>query len=360
MQIIRKITIYKSPVKLKEPFIISLGPLYYAENVVVVIQTYEGLTGFGECSPFKTIHGESMESCTVVGEYLSGHLIGKDALQIAELVELMDKLIYGNSCIKSAFDMALYDIASQDAGMPLYRYLGGTASKKIITDYTVSYNDAAKMAEDAVKIVANGFSIVKVKLGGSHTDDVMRMKMIREAIGYDIPLRIDANQGWRANETIAILNDLKEFNIQHCEEPISRNEFMQLPQIRASSPIPIMADESCYSVHDAKRLIELGACDLFNIKLSKTGGIYHALKIIKLAEAAGIKMQMGGFLESRLGFTAAAHFSLVSDNIIYFDFDTPLMFEEDPVEGGITYHSGGVVVLPESDGIGARVVNFKL
>ena len=116
-----------------------------------------------------------------------------------------------------------------------------------------------------------------------------------------------------------------------------------------------MADESCCNHHDAKRLIDIGACDLLNIKLGKSGGIFTALKMIELAENAEINMQIGGFLESRLGFTASAHLALTSPNIQYIDFDTPLMLTEDPVIGGITYGKNGEIVLPEISGLGATV-----
>ena len=107
--------------------------------------------------------------------------------------------------------------------------------------------------------------------------------------------------------------------------------------------------------HDAARLIGLQACDLLNIKLGKSSGIVNARKIVHLAEAAGMKLQLGGFLESRLGFTAAAHLALTSDAIVHFDFDTPLMFSEDPVVGGITYQPGGLISLPEVPGLGATM-----
>jgi L-alanine-DL-glutamate epimerase-like enolase superfamily enzyme len=130
---------------------------------------------------------------------------------------------------------------------------------------------------------------------------------------------------------------------------------MRLKKVRKKSPIPVMADESCCDHHDAKRLIDLKACDMINIKLGKSGGIYDALKIISLAEKANIKMQMGGFMESRLGMTASAHLALWSNNILHCDFDTPLMFTEDPVSGGITYHENGVVKVPEKNGLGAWI-----
>lgn len=354
MQTIRSIEIYKSPILLKEPFKISLGILTHAENVIVKINTNNGLTGYGECSPFMTINGESMDTCFVVAQYLAQILKGKNPLDIEACTASMDSVIYANSSIKSAFDIALYDIAAQNAGLPLYVFLGGSKSKEIITDYTVSIDHPQKMAEDAKKIKANGFQVIKVKLGHQEKD-VERIRMIREAVGMEIPLRIDANQGWDVTTAISILHDLAPYNIQHCEEPIPRWNYMELSNIRKQSPIKIMADESCCDHHDAKRLIDLQACDSLNVKLGKSSGIFKALKIIKIAEDNNINIQLGGFLESRLAFTAAAHLALASDAIVYFDFDTPLMFIEDPVTGGITYDNQGVITVPDTPGLGAAI-----
>ncbi len=351
---IASVEIYQSPIKLKEPFIISLGELTHAENVIVKIITHDGIVGFGECSPFMAINGESTETCVVVAQYLAKTLKGKDALDIAGCALAMDKIIYGNSSIKSAFDMALYDIAAQHAGLPLYAFLGGKKGKVLITDYTVSIGEPNKMAADAAKIKANGFEVIKVKLG-NYKNDVERIRLIREAVGMEVPIRIDANQGWNVAEAIAVLNELAPYNIQHCEEPIPRWNFMELAAIRKQSPIKIMADESCCDHHDAKRLIELSACDYFNVKLGKSSGIFNALKIIELAEVNDIKIQLGGFLESRLAFTAAAHLALASDAITYYDFDTPLMFMEDPVTGGIIYGRNGLVTVPDTPGLGAGI-----
>lgn len=352
---ISQIEIYKSRIKLKEPFIISLGLLEYAENIVVIIRTDKGIAGFGECSPFMTIHGESMDTCFIVGHYLATALKGMDPINIEKCSLALDAVIFGNASIKSAFDIALYDIASQYANLPLFRFLSGDNRKILITDYTVSIGDPAKMARDARKIKDNGFQIIKVKLGESKETDVERIRLIRETIGNTIPIRVDANQGWNTDEAIQTLNALAQYNIQHCEEPIPRWNFMELSKVRTQSPIPIMADESCCDHHDAKRLIDYSCCDMFNIKLGKSSGIFKAQKIIKLAEKAGIKIQVGGFLESRLGFTASAHLALTSDNIIHCDFDTPLMFVEDPVLGGITYDSKGVVTVPATPGLGATI-----
>jgi L-Ala-D/L-Glu epimerase len=358
--LIQQIELYKLSIPLKEPFITSLGRDDNAENVLVKMITNAGIIGFGECSPYMPINGESVDTCFIVGQYFAKVLKGKDPLQIEDCLQLMDRVIYGNSSIKSAFDMALYDIASQHAGMPLYRFIGGKNNKTIITDYTVSIGEVKKMAADAVKIKEQGYPAIKVKLGKNGKTDVERIRAIREAVGKDIPLRIDANQGWQVEEAIATLQALAQFDIQHCEEPIPRWAFMELPRVKKASPIPIMADESCGDEHDAERLIQLGACQYMNIKLGKSGGIFKALKMVRLAEAASIHLQIGAFMESRLAMTAFAHFALCSPAIEHYDFDTALMFSEDPVTGGIIYEKNGVVKIPEVPGLGATVGDIQL
>jgi L-Ala-D/L-Glu epimerase / N-acetyl-D-glutamate racemase len=352
---IRQIELYRLSVPLKEPFITSLGRDDNAENVLVKITTDKGIAGFGECSPYMPVNGESQDTCFIVGQYFAKLFKNKNALAIEERVTEMDKLIYGNSSIKSAFDMALYDIASQNAGMPLYKFLGGNNDKIIATDYTVSLGEKDKMAADAVKIKEEGFPVIKVKLGQDGKKDIERIKAIRKAVGDEIPLSIDANQGWSVKEAIETLKALAVFNILHCEEPIPKWDFMSLPQVKKESPIPIMADESCSDEHDAERLINLDACHLINIKIGKAGGIFKALKIVALAKQKNLQLQTGAFMESRLAMTAFAHFALCSPLIIHYDFDTALMFREDPVTGGIAYEKNGKVKVPETPGLGAMI-----
>ncbi len=352
---ITKTELYKLSIPLKEPFTTSLGVDTDAKNVLVKITTDGGIIGFGECSPYMPINGESQDTCFMVGQYFAQALKGKDALQIENCVGLMDKIIYANSSIKSAFDMALYDIASQDAGMPLYKFIGGEKNKIIVTDYTVSVGDVGDMVAQALWIKEQGFPAIKVKLGKDGKKDVERIRAIRKAVGNKIPLRIDANQGWKVKEAIKTLNALAEFNIQHCEEPIARWKYMKLPKVKKQSPIPIMADECCGDEHDAERLIALNACGYFNIKLGKSGGIFKALKMVKMAEGAGIHLQVGAMLESRLAMTAFAHFALCSPMIEHYDFDTAMMHSKDYVSGGIEYKTNGVVEVPDVPGLGAMI-----
>jgi L-alanine-DL-glutamate epimerase-like enolase superfamily enzyme len=353
---IQAISLYKLLVPLKEPFVISLGPLHAVQNLVVVLRTADGHVGYGECSPFLTINGESIDTCFIVGQYFAPALKGRDALDLAGCLAGMDRIIYGNTSVKSAFDVALHDIAAQHAGLPIYAFLGGNNHKVLHTDMTVSLGPAAKMQADAVRFQQEGFPAIKVKLGDTLEADVARIRAIREGIGPAHPLRIDANQGWKTPDyAIAVLQALAKFNIEHCEEPILRHHFMELSRVSAASPIPIMADESCGDEHDARRLIQLQACRQFNIKLGKSSGFHRAQKIARLGAEAGFTLQVGGFLESRLGMTAAAHLALTNDAIQHCDFDTPLMFTEDPVLGGIRYQPGGVIEVPTTPGLGATI-----
>jgi len=352
---IQRVDIHPLRVPLKEPFVTSLGASLHAENVVVIVLTTGGLAGTGECSPYPPINGETIETCLAVGKHLARALLGRDALDIAGAVEAMDRPIHGNSSIKSAFDTALHDIAAQAAGLPLFKFLGGRQARALMTDYTVSIGGAAQMAEDAAAIVRAGFPVVKVKLGGDGDTDIERVLRIRATIGADIPLRLDANQGWDPDTAIRVLRALEQAGVQHCEEPIPRWRFMELRRVSEASPIPVMADESCCDHHDAERLITLGACTRFNVKLGKAGGLWKARKVLALTEAAGMGAQVGGFLESRLGFTASAHLALANPAVRWCDMDTPLMFREDPVLGGITYGPGGTITVPETPGLGASV-----
>ena len=359
-QIISQVEIYKLRMPLIEPFITSLAYETHVENVIVVIRTEKGITGFGECSPYMPVNGESIDTCFIVGQYFAKLLKGNNALNLKEKLSAMDRLIYANTSIKSAFDIALHDIIGQHKEVPVYKLYGGKNNKELVTDYTVSLDTAEKMAADALKIKNAGYPAIKVKLGESKKKDVERIRMIREAVGDDIPLRIDANQGWSVKEAIETLKELDEYNIEHCEEPIAKWNFMRMRKVKKQSPISIMADESCGDVHDAERLLKLKACDMFNIKVGKAGGIFNAYEIVKLGDKAKMHMQVGAFLESRLGMTASAHLALCSDNIVHCDFDTPLMFSEDIVTGGLTYHENGVMKCPDAPGLGASIEQSQL
>jgi L-Ala-D/L-Glu epimerase len=350
---IEKIELFKLNVPLTEPFVIAIETITDAESIAIKITTDTGIIGFGECNPYRSIAGETQDTCFAAGQFLAKILRGGNPLAIAECVQKMDKMLAGNRCIKSAFDMALYDIAAKAANMPLYQLLGGSNNRIIETDMTVGIGTAEGMAASALRFKNAGFPAIKVKLGTTQKADIERIRLIRAAIGDDLPLRIDANQGWDEATAIATLKALEKFDIEHCEQPIAARNIVGLARVRAASPIPIMADEAVFDHFDALNLVKNNACDYFNIKLAKSGGIHNALKINAIAEAAGVHCQVGCFSETRLAMSALMHFIMACPNVIHFDLDAPLMLSADPVQGGIKYGANGTATIGEEIGIGA-------
>ncbi|MGV3763890.1 mandelate racemase/muconate lactonizing enzyme family protein [Parapedobacter sp.] len=337
-----------------EPFVIATGTMDYAQNTFIRIHTDQGVYGVGECSAFPMIVGETQDTCVVLARDFAQLWEGKDPLVIGERLAELDAFIARNTTIKSAFDMALYDIAAKHAGMPLYRFLGGSV-RDIITDITVGIASPPEMAAKASAFKEQGAAVLKVKLGKGPVEDIERIRAIREQVGMALPIRIDANQGWTYEDAVVALQGLQPFNIQFCEQPMRSYNDHLLPQLRAQTTIPVMADESCYDHRDAVRLATQDACDYINIKFSKSGGIAEALRIQQAAANHHIPCMIGGMLESRLALSAKVHFAYAAPNVQFFDMDTCMLGHlEDPVTGGVQF-SGYQLSLPEQPGIGADI-----
>lgn len=350
---ISKIEIYKYSIPMV-PFVIATGTMHFAQNLLVRIHTDNGLIGIGECSAFPMIAGETQATCYEMAKEFAVIWKNKDPLQIEARMKELDLFTAGNYTAKSAFDLALYDIAAKNANLPLYRFLGG--QKKILeSDLTMGIDTPEKMAATAIEFKEKGVNIIKVKLGKNAKEDILRIKKIREAIGYEMQLRIDANQGWSYDDAVLALTGMADYQISFCEQPMRKWNDELLPKLMAISPISIMADESVFTHHDAERLIRHKACAYINIKFAKSGGICEAIKINKVAKDNGIVCMLGGMLESRVAITANAHFAMANDNIQFYDLDTCLVGHlVDPVLGGITYHNMELE-LSEAPGIGADV-----
>lgn len=350
---ITRINLYRYDISLKAPIAISLGTIEHARNMLVEIQTDESITGWGEGSPFWMIAGETQSSGLAAAHDMARLLIGRNPLDIEGCINALVRYLPAHPTTRSAFDMALYDLAAKAAHMPLYQFLGGE-KRALVTDETIYINTPERMVADALRIKEKGAEAIKVKLGTNLRDDIARIEAIREAIGDDIPIRTDANQGWDTITAQAVLRGIGDWNVQYCEQPIKRHDIAGLRQIRQHVSVPIMADESLFDAPDAIRLVREEAVDYFNIKLSKSGGIFEALKINAIAEAAGIPCMIGCMSESRLALTANAHFAAARQNVHFCDLDGCFEHADDPVYNGITYN-GYQIELPELPGIGAEV-----
>ena len=338
-----------------EPFRIATGTSYAAENVLIYVHTDEGVTGVGECSPFAAVTGETQDTCLAVGKVFAEIWLNKDPLGIDERLAELDSFIYGNSTIKSAFDMALYDIAAKVAGMPLYQYLGGTY-KEPVSDLTVGIGPKEEMLEKAVDFVKNKqATTLKIKLGREAQEEIYLMEEIRSLVGPDIGLRVDANQGWDFESSVLAMTGMQDFNIEFCEQPMPKYLDFKMPSLRRISKIQVMADESVFNVHDVDRIMRILAFNSVNIKFCKSGGIRNAMHIHDRCKKFDLPNMIGGMVESRLGLTAKVHFALAAPNVKYFDLDTCMLGHTlDPVVGGAVYQ--GMKLIPPSDpGIGADV-----
>jgi o-succinylbenzoate synthase len=332
---IQKIEVYRVTLKYAEPFRIASGASTEAGNVVVKLTTDYDVVGWGESSPSKRVTGETVESVIEVLDRLSPKLIRSCPLRIEHAVDLMDRAVKGNPAAKAAVDMALFDVLGKTTEKPLYLLLGGYRTE-VLTDLTLGIKSPKGMAKDASKAVGKGFKALKVKLGVDPVEDVERVKMIREAVGDAVQLRVDANQGWTVSQAIDVLGKIDKFRIHFAEQPVRADDLKGLKEVRRDSPIPIMADESVHSPEDALRLIQAEAVDLINIKLMKCGGILNGRKIAEIAEAAGLPCMIGCMSESGIGIAAAAHLAAGIKNIRYADLDSDLMLRDKLlIEGGV-------------------------
>jgi len=350
---ITSIRIYKYSIPMV-PFTIATGTMHFAQNIFIKVYTDAGIIGVGECSAFPMIVGETQATCYEMAKEFAALWIGKNPLDIADRMNELHLFTARNYTAKSAFDIALYDIAAKHAKLPLYAFLGGTI-KTIESDLTIGIHSPEKMAEQAVSFKEKGVKKIKVKLGKEPSIDIERIYQIRKAIGNEIELRIDANQGWNFEDAKLALTGLAQFNIAFCEQPMRTHNDELLPELCTISPIPIMADESVYTHFDAERIIHNKAAKYINIKFAKSGGIYEALQIADVAQKNNVFCMMGGMLESRVALTAKVHFAMANDIIRFYDLDTCLLGHlTDPVIGGVQY-DGMKLLLNNDFGIGADV-----
>lgn len=326
---ITNLTVEHMKHRLKEPFITAIRRVESIDTLVVTIETDEGITGIGAASPTLKITGDSLKSITscILGP-IKEAMVGKPVQSLELLTTSVRNCCMGNSSAKAAVDMAIYDLFAKKAGQPLYEFLGGYQNE-LTTDMTLSIGEESAMAEQAVSLIQAGFQTLKIKLGGKYEEDLSRMKLLRKTAGDDIALRIDANQHWDPKTAVRFIKQLEKenVNIEFIEQPVKAWDFEGLAYVTHHVDTPIMADESLFTARDAIRLIKLQACDLFNIKLMKCGGIREAMAIADIAEAAGIPCMIGSMMESPVSVSAAVHLGCAHRNMKFFDMDAPLWLE---------------------------------
>lgn len=345
-------------VPLKKPFKTALRTVNSVEDVVVRIETDTGHIGYGEAPPTGVITGDTTGAIIgAIEDHIKKHLICMEIENVEEIMLKLDKSIVKNTSAKAAVDIAIYDLFGQLYKAPVYKLLGGYR-KEIITDITISVNDPEKMARDSIEAINQGYKTLKIKVGKDSALDMKRMKSIRNAVGYDVDLRIDANQGWNPKEAIYTLRQMEDagLNIELVEQPVPAHDFEGLKLVTDNVSIPVLADESVFSPRDAMTIIQMRAADLINIKLMKTGGIHNALKICSMAEIYGVECMIGSMLESKISVTAAVHLAAAKSVITKIDLDGPVLCSEDPVNGGAIYEDYRIT-LTDDPGFGFKEIH---
>lgn len=317
---------------LAEPFTIAYSTMDSAVNWFLRIETDAGITGFG-CSAFdEEVTGENE---LTVGKALRDiaipMLIGEDPLAYAALLQRIHQALPSQPTAMASVDMALHDILGKHVGLPLYRLLGGARSS-IKSSITIGIQSVEDVVRKALAWKLRGYRALKIKCGLSVDEDIEKLAKVREAVGSDVELYVDANQGYSLDEAVKVIRMCATIGVSFIEQPCAKRELgsFRILRERTGGVLPIMADEAVLGAEDAVRLINAGGADMYNIKLAKTGGIWRARQLDAVAAASGCPTMTGCMDEAGLGIAAALHVALASTNVRYADLDGHVEFIDDP------------------------------
>lgn len=309
----------------------ALGVFPYHDYGLVRVHTDEGITGLGEiCTLWD---GKGPVQCSFVRELFGPALVDADPTAINLCLRRMDTLSESAWPARAAVEMALYDIAGKAFGVPVYQLLGGRTRQSVVLSRSIYMDAPERMAEAAQAAVAQGYSCVKVKVGLDPRADEQRVAAIRNAIGPDVILRVDANMGWRtAKHAIGAIKRLEQFDLHSVEQPLPPGNPDELVLVRQSVSVPIMVDESLWGPADAWRLLKMGAVDMLNVYVAESGGLTNSSLIFRMAETIRIPCLIGAMPELGIGTSAGVHLGVAMTNL------------NDPCDAcGVAYHEVDII-----------------
>ncbi|MEZ0346768.1 MAG: dipeptide epimerase [Infirmifilum sp.] len=331
-----RVEAWRVEVPLLEPFRISTGTSEKSRTLVIRLSTPDGLEGWGEACPSRSVLGESFES--IVEEVRKLSEINVEYTSLEKIHEYTWSLKVSSS-LAAALNIAMLDLYAKSHGQALWKILGGYR-ESIETDISIGIMEPEEMAKRALHHVENGFRILKLKLGLEPEKDIERVRKVRDAVGEDVRIRVDANQGWSVEEAIHVIDRISSYEVELVEQPTRWDNLEGLRLIKHESPIPIALDESVKTPQDALKAVEFEAADIINIKLMKTRGITGALRVAYISESAGVKNMIGCYGESTLGITAHVHLAQAIRNIQFYDMDCDLLAAERVFRGGASIEKG--------------------
>ena len=282
--------------------------------VIVKLTTDEGLVGLGEAPVLKDWGGDHMKyygetpqtTIHIVNDILAPALSGKDPGEIEALHLVMDRAIKGYPYCKAALDMALYDVVGKALDIPAYDLLGGRCRERVTIAHSIGLMEIDKAVEEALQVKDEGVKAIKLKGGQAPGRDLELVRRVREAMGPDIQISVDANQGYPApNAAIRVIRAMAEYGLRYMEQPVEGIDAMA--EVAQRVDTPIMADESAWTAQDVLEIARKKAAEIISLYTTKPGGLLIAKKVAAVAEAALLQCNVNGSVETGVGNAANIH-----------------------------------------------------
>jgi L-alanine-DL-glutamate epimerase-like enolase superfamily enzyme len=343
----------------------SLGSHLESPFLVLRVHTDEGITGLGEVSCTPVWSGEDSTTAShIINSFLEPALVGEDPRDIERLTHKMRRAVAGHPFTKSGLEIALWDILGKAAGLPIYRLLGGPVRERIPIKMSISGAAPERAAELARWALAQGLKAAKVKVGIEPEADIARVRAVRQVVGPSFRLGVDANGGWASRVAIQTIRRMvDESNIYFAEQPVAPLDVEWMADVRRAVTVPVMADESCYTLQDAMILVRALAADILSVYVGKGGGIGPARKIAGVAEAAGLTCTVGSNLELGIASAAMAHLAAATTGIGAEEFPCdilgPLAYEHTLLREPFDYKDG-TVAPSDKPGLGVELDEHAL
>jgi o-succinylbenzoate synthase len=353
MSRIVEVSTQRVSVPLHTPFVTALRRTETTDTVLVRITDSDGVTGWGEAPQVWQVTGESLagaEAC--ISGPLAAVVEGTESDDLAATCRAVAGAVAGNHGAKGAVDVALHDLSARRRGVSLPVLLG-SSTLRVATDVTLAAGDADALAETARKRVGEGFTVLKMKVGTDAATDAARVAAVRDVVGPEVGIRLDANQGWTPRDAVRVISTLEDLGleVELVEQPVAAADLDGLAWVTARVGTPVMADESVYGLRDLVEVIRRRAADLVNVKLAKCGGLTTGRTLLELARAHDMGTAIGSMMETHVGLGAAASLAAACGTTVIADLDAAWWSRESPCVGGMAY-DGATVVLPDAPGLG--------
>jgi len=365
--VVRKADIWHLKLAFLSPIKHNLATHQGSENLVIKVTTEEGAAGYGEGVPRAFVTGETLTaSLAFLREILAPGLLKVPLTGPQELLATLEGRFQGlpgaeaHPAACCALEMALLDAGGRTWGRSVGDFLGARLHDQVTYSAVLPQAPPEQMARLFQLVKANGMRFLKLKVGADQ--DLAMLAQAREELGWDLDLRVDANCAWTPAEAIERLKEMQRFRLSAVEQPVAKDDFEGLRQVQDALGIPVIADESLCRETDARKLLELKACRIFNLRLSKCGGLWAAARIRQLAEAAGVSCQLGCHVgETSILSAAGRHFALSSPRLAYLEGSfSPFLLRRDPVAEPVTFAHGGAAGGLPGPGLGVAVLDAVL